>query len=40
MHRVKVYDKGYDDPGKLIKQTSFIVKTLGDQCQDEQSTIR
>ena len=36
MHRNKTR---YDDPGKLMKQTSFIVKNLGGNLPRKQFTI-
>ena len=36
MHRNKIR---YDDPGKLMKQTSFIVKNLGENLPEKQSTL-
>ena len=29
----------YDDPGKLIKETSFTIKNLGGNIPEKQSTI-
>ena len=39
MHRRKVNKTRYDDPGKPMKQTSFIVKNLGGNLPEKQSTI-
>ena len=35
----KINKTRYDDPGKLMKQTSFIVKNLGGNLLKKQSTI-
>ena len=35
----KVNKTKYDNPGKPIKQTSFIVKNLGGNLPEKQSTI-
>ena len=35
----KINKTRYDDPGKPIKQTSFIVKNLGGNLLEKQSTI-
>ena len=39
MHNGIVNKTRYDDPGKLMKQTSFIVKTLGGKPSEKQFTI-
>ena len=39
MHNRKVNKTRYDDPGKLMKQTSFTVKNLGENLPEKQSTI-
>ena len=39
MHNGKVNKTRYDDPGKLMKQTSFTVKNLGENLPEKQSTI-
>ena len=39
MHIGKVNKTRYDDPGKPMKQTSFIVKNLGGNLHEKQSTI-
>ena len=39
MHNGKVNKIRYDDPGKLMKQTSFTVKNLGENLPEKQSTI-
>ena len=39
MHNRKVNKTRYDDPGKLMKQTSFTVKNLGQNLPEKQSTI-
>ena len=39
MHIGKVNKTRYDDPGKPMKQTSFIVKNLGGNLLEKQSTI-
>ena len=39
MHSGIVNKKRYDDPGKPMKQTSFIVKNLGGNLLEKQSTI-
>ena len=39
MHIGKLNKKKYDDPGKSMKQTSFIVKNLGGNLLKKQSTI-
>ena len=39
MHIRIVNKTRYDDPGKLMKQTSFIVKNLGGNHPEKQSTI-
>ena len=39
MHNGKVNKTRYDDPGKLMKQTSFTVKNLGENFPEKQSTI-
>ena len=39
MHSGKVNKTRYDDPGKPMKQTSFIVKNLGENLLEKQSTI-
>ena len=39
MHNGRVNKTRYDDPGKLMKQTSFIVKNLGGNLPEKQFTI-
>ena len=39
MHNGKVNKTRYDDLGKLMKQTSFTVKNLGENLPKRQSTI-
>ena len=39
MHNRKLNKTIYDDPGKPMKQTSFIVKNLGGNLPEKQSTI-
>ena len=39
MHNGKVNKTGYDDSRKLMKQTSFTVKDLGENLPEKQSTI-
>ena len=39
MHNGKVNKTRYDDSGKLMKQTSFTVKNLGENLPEKQSTI-
>ena len=39
MHIGKMNKIRYDDPGKPMKQTSFIVKNLGGNLPEKQSTI-
>ena len=39
MHSRKVNKTKYGDPGKPMKQTSFIVKNLGGNLPKKQSTI-
>ena len=39
MHSRKVTMTRYDDPGKLMKQTSFTVKNLRENLPEKQSTI-
>ena len=39
MHNGKLNKTRYDDPGKLIKQTSFTVKNLGGNFPKKQFTI-
>ena len=39
MHIEIVNKTRYDDPGKSMKQTSFIVKNLGGNLSKKQSTI-
>ena len=39
MHSGKVNKTKYDEPGKPMKQTSFIVKNLGGNLPEKQSTI-
>ena len=39
MHSGKVNKTRYDDPGKLMKQTSFTVKNLRENLPEKQSTI-
>ena len=39
MHNGKVNKTRYDDPGKLMKQTSFTVKNLRENLPEKQSTI-
>ena len=39
MHKRIVNKTRYDDPEKLMKQTSFIVKKLGGNLLEKQSTI-
>ena len=39
MHNEKLNKTRYDDPRKLMKQTSFIVKNLGRNLPEKQSTI-
>ena len=39
MHCGKLNKTRYDDPGKSMKQTSFIVKNLGGNLPENQSTI-
>ena len=39
MHSRKVNKTRYDDPGKPMKQTSFIVKNLGGNLPEKQFTI-
>ena len=35
----KINKTRYDDPGKPMKQTSFIIKNLGGNLPEKQSTI-
>ena len=35
----KINETRYDDPGKPMKQTNFIVKNLGGNLPEKQSTI-
>ena len=39
MHNGKVNKTRYDDPRKLMKQTSFIIKNLGGNLFEKQFTI-
>ena len=39
MHSGKINKTRYDDPRKPMKQTSFIVKNLGGNLLEKQSTI-
>ena len=39
MHNRKLNKTRYDDPGELMKQTSFTVKNLGENLPKKQSTI-
>ena len=39
MHNEIVNKTRHDDPGKLMKQTSFTVKTLGGKPSEKQFTI-
>ena len=39
MHSRKLNKTRYDDPGKLMKQTSFTVKNLGENLPEKQFTI-
>ena len=39
MHNRKINKTRYDDLGKLMKQTSFTVKTLGGNVLEKQFTI-
>ena len=39
MHSRKLNKTRYDDPGKLMKQTSFTVKNLGGNLPEKQFTI-
>ena len=39
MHNEKLNKTRYDDPRKVMKQTSFIVKNLGGNLPKKQSTI-
>ena len=39
MHNGKLNKTRYDDLGKPIKQTSFIVKNMGGNLPEKQSTI-
>ena len=39
MHIGKINKTRYDDPGKLMKQTSFIVKNMGGNLPEKKSTI-
>ena len=39
MHNRKLNKIRYDDPGKSMKQTSFIVKSLGGNLPENQFTI-
>ena len=39
MHSGKVNKTRYDDPGKPMKQTSFIVKNLGENLPEKKFTI-
>ena len=39
MHHGKVNKTRYDNPRKPMKQTSFIVKNLGENLPEKQSTI-
>ena len=39
MQRKKINKTRYDDPGKVMKQTSFTVKNLGGNFLEKQSTI-
>ena len=39
MHNEKLNKTRYDDPRKLMKQTSFIVKILGENLPEKQFTI-
>ena len=39
MHNEKLNKTRYDDLGKPMKQTSFIVKNLGGNLPEKQSTI-
>ena len=39
MHIGKLNKTRYDDPGKPMKQTSFIVKNLGGNLPEKQFTI-
>ena len=40
MHNGKLNKTRYDDLGKPIKQTSFIVKNMGGNLPEKQSTIK
>ena len=39
MQQKKINKTRYDDPKKPMKQTSFIVKNLGENLSEKQSTI-
>ena len=39
MQRKKINKTRYDDPGKPMKETSFIVKNLGENHPEKQFTI-
>ena len=39
MHIGKINKTRYDDPGKPMKQTSFIVRNLGGNLPEKKSTI-
>ena len=39
MHSEKLNKTRYDDPGKPMKQTNFIVKNLRENLLEKQSTI-
>ena len=39
MHNGKINKTRYDDPRKLMKQTSFIVKNLRENLLEKRSTI-
>ena len=39
MHNGKINKTRYDNPGKPMKQISFIVKNLGENLPEKQSTI-
>ena len=40
MQKKNLNNTRYDDPRKIMKQTSFKVKNLGEQSQEEQFTIK
>ena len=39
MHSRKINETRCDDPGKVMKQTSFTIKNLGRNLPEKQSTI-